>query len=295
MPLTSMTGFARAASQDDRSNWTWEARSVNGKSLDLRCRVPSGFDTLEQMARQAIAKRFKRGNISMTLSVERRTGVAVYRVNRELLDQVLALRGELAGKIRDEKPSLEGLMAVRGMIEPIEEIESEEAVAARTAAIAVTLDELVEALAAARADEGVRLDAVVTAHLNEIDMLVDRAVTCAAARPDAIRERLQILVGELLDAGTSVSEDRLAQEAALLVGKADVREELDRLRAHIAAANDLMMESVAVGRRFDFLCQEFNREANTLCSKSADVELTRIGLDLKAAIERLREQIQNVE
>jgi uncharacterized protein (TIGR00255 family) len=290
-----MTGFARAAGQDDRTAWTWEARSVNGKSLDVRCRVPSGFDALEQAARRAVADRFKRGNVSLTLTVERLAGSASYRINRELLDQVIALRGELAGRVSDKPATLEGLMAIRGMIEPVEEDEAGETAAARDAAIAATLGELLDALAAARADEGARLEAVVAAHLRTIDERVEQASACAAARPEAIRTRLRALVAELLEAEPALPEDRLAQEAAILVGKADIREELDRLRAHIDAANDLLADGVAVGRRFDFLCQEFNREANTLCSKSADVELTRLGLDLKASIEQLREQIQNVE
>jgi uncharacterized protein (TIGR00255 family) len=290
-----MTGFARADGADAVRTWTWEARSVNGKSLDIRCRVPSGYDALEQVARKAATDRFRRGNISLSLSVERTAGAADFRINRDLFDRVLALRGELIGRVRDEMPSFEGLMAIRGMIEPVEAPESADAAAARDAAIAGSLDALFDALATARVEEGARLETVVVAHLAAISGLVEQAAASAAAQPEAIRARLQTLVGELIDAEPSLPADRLAQEAALLVGKADVREEIDRLRAHLAAAEDLLSDGVAVGRRFDFLCQEFNREANTLCSKSADVALTRIGLDLKAAVEQLREQIQNVE
>lgn len=295
MSLSSMTGFARADGADAVRTWTWEARSVNGKSLDIRCRVPSGYDALEQVARKAATDRFRRGNISLSLSVERTAGAADFRINRDLFDRVLALRGELIGRVRDEMPSFEGLMAIRGMIEPVEAPESADAAAARDAAIAGSLDALFDALATARVEEGARLETVVVAHLAAISGLVEQAAASAAAQPEAIRARLQTLVGELIDAEPSLPADRLAQEAALLVGKADVREEIDRLRAHLAAAEDLLSDGVAVGRRFDFLCQEFNREANTLCSKSADVALTRIGLDLKAAVEQLREQIQNVE
>jgi uncharacterized protein (TIGR00255 family) len=295
VPLNSMTGFSRAAGRDAQVAWTWEARSVNGKSLDIRCRVPAGFDALEQAARKAVADRFKRGNKSVSLNVERTGGAAHYTINRELLDRVLALRDELSGKVRDEAPSLEGLLAIRGMIEPDEAAESAAAVAARQAAVETSLAELIVALGSARAEEGARLETVVMAHLQEIAEQVESATRCAATQPAALRARLGDLVSQLLDAEPALSPERLAQEAALLVGKADIREELDRLRAHIEAAKDLMADGNAIGRRFDFLCQEFNREANTLCSKSADVELTRIGLALKASIEQLREQIQNVE
>ena len=295
MALNSMTGFARAAGRDARTAWTWEARSVNGKSLDVRCRVPQGFDAMEQAARKAAADLLRRGNVSLTLSIERTSGATRYSINRELLDGVLAMHGELAGRVREEAPSLEGLLAIRGMIEPVEEAESADEIAEREAAISRSLNELLAALVVSRTEEGARLEAMLTAHLAAIDEQVARASACAAARPEAIRERLRNLLDELLGSDRSLSEDRLAQEAALLVGKADIREELDRLRAHIEAARDLLADGVAVGRRFDFLCQEFNREANTLCSKSADVELTRIGLELKASIEQLREQIQNVE
>jgi uncharacterized protein (TIGR00255 family) len=293
--INSMTGFARAAGSDARVAWTWEARSVNAKSLDVRCRVPQGFDSVEQDARKAAGTRFRRGNISLNLNIERVTGTIRYAVNRDLMEQVLALRADFSDRIDSAPPTLEGLMAIRGMLEPVKESESEAEIVARDSALNRSLDEVLDGLASARAEEGARLDAVVRQHVETIGGLVARAAGCAAAQPDAIRTRLQALVDELLGAERGLSEERLAQEAALLVGKADIREELDRLRAHIEAAGELLSEDAAIGRRFDFLCQEFNREANTLCSKSASVELTRIGLELKASIEQLREQIQNVE
>jgi uncharacterized protein (TIGR00255 family) len=293
--INSMTGFARAAGSDARVAWTWEARSVNAKSLDVRCRVPQGFDSVEQDARKAAGTRFRRGNISLNLNIERVTGTIRYAVNRDLMEQVLALRADFSDRIDSAPPTLEGLMAIRGMLEPVKESESEAEIVARDSALNRSLDEVLDGLASARAEEGARLDAVVRQHVETIGGLGARAAGCAAAQPDAIRTRLQALVDELLGAERGLSEERLAQEAALLVGKADIREELDRLRAHIEAAGELLSEDAAIGRRFDFLCQEFNREANTLCSKSASVELTRIGLELKASIEQLREQIQNVE
>jgi uncharacterized protein (TIGR00255 family) len=296
MTLQSMTGFARAVGQDDRYAWTWEARSVNSKGLDVRCRVPNGYEAVEQAVRANAGKRFKRGNITLGVSVERlEKGGVSYRVNRDLLEQVRALRVELAGDVADTPSTLEGLLSIRGMLETVDDSESDDAHAARQAAMIETSGELLDGLAAARGAEGTQLDTLLKAHLNALAGLVDGAAATAAAQPDAIRARLQAMVSELIDADSRLSEERLAQEAALLAGKADVREEIDRLHVHIGATGDLLVEAVAVGRRLDFLCQELNREANTLCSKSADVELTQIGLDMKATIEQFREQVQNVE
>jgi uncharacterized protein (TIGR00255 family) len=296
MTLQSMTGFARAVGQDDRFAWTWEARSVNSKGLDVRCRVPNGYEAVEQAVRANAGKRFKRGNITLGVSVERlEKGGVSYRVNRDLLEQVRALRVELAGDVADTPSTLEGLLSIRGMLETVDDSESDDAHAARQAAMIETSGELLDGLAAARGAEGTQLDTLLKAHLNALAGLVDGAAATAAAQPDAIRARLQAMVSELIDADSRLSEERLAQEAALLAGKADVREEIDRLHVHIGATGDLLVEAVAVGRRLDFLCQELNREANTLCSKSADVELTQIGLDMKATIEQFREQVQNVE
>ncbi len=295
MALQSMTGFARAAGQDERLSWIWEARSVNGRSLDIRVRVPSGFDAAERAVRAAAAKQFQRGNISLSLSVDRSGVPPAYRLNQTLLDQVFVLQDELGDRIRAEPPSLEGLLAVRGMLEAADVEENEAAVSAREQAISESGIEALAGLAVARAEEGARLATSIDSHIETITTLTGDATAADAAQPEAYRERLRKLVAELLDTEASLPEESLAHEVALLVGKSDVREELDRLKAHIAAAHDLISEGAAVGRRFDFLCQEFNRESNTLCSKSSDVALTQIGLKLKAAVEQLREQIQNVE
>lgn len=295
MALQSMTGFARTAGQDERVSWTWEARSVNGRSLDIRVRVPSGFDAVERAVRATAAKQFNRGNVSLSLSIDKSGAPPAYRLNRPLLDQVFALREELADRVASEPPSLEGLLAVRGMLETVDVADDEQARLVREKAISAAGVDALASLAAARTEEGARLETLIAGHIATITALTEDAYAADAAQPEAHRERLRLLVTELLGAERALPEERLAQEAALLVGKSDVREELDRLRAHIAAAHDLIAEGATVGRRFDFLCQEFNRESNTLCSKSSDVELTRIGLALKAAIEQLREQIQNVE
>ncbi|MBP2298587.1 YicC/YloC family endoribonuclease [Azospirillum picis] len=288
-----MTGFARVDGHGDGYSWTFEVKSVNGRSLDLRCRLPSGFDSIEATARAELPKRLARGNVNLTLSVSRSQAVSQLRINRELLSQVLEIAREIEGA-GAAPPRLDSLLAVRGIIEPVEEDEGDARERVESA-LKADLAKLVDHLVANRIAEGKRIADVLNGHLDEIARLVEAASACASTQPEALREKLRAQVAAILGSFPALPEDRLAQEAAILIGKADVREELDRLRAHIQAARDLMAEGGAVGRRFDFLCQEFNREANTLCSKSADVELTRIGLSLKASIEQLREQVQNIE
>jgi uncharacterized protein (TIGR00255 family) len=291
-----MTGFARTTGKDERYAWTWEGRSVNSKGLDLRCRVPAGYEAVEQATKAFAGKIFKRGNVSYTLSLDRLTpGGGTYQVNRDLLNQVIALQSELAGTVSQEKPAVGDLLSIRGMLESVEDSDAEAELATRTAAMISTGHAMLEAMSTARGTEGKQLSVLFDTQLETLSALVDAATQSAATQPDAIRARLKAMIAELMDAETRLPEERLAQEAALLAGKADVREELDRLNVHIGAARDLLAEASGVGRRLDFLCQELNREANTLCSKSADVELTRIGLDMKATIEQFREQVQNVE
>ena len=291
--VASMTGFARADGRDHGYAWTFEIKSVNGRNLDLRCRVAPGFDALEPVARAAVPQRIRRGNVNVTLSVTRSVAGAELRINRDLLDRLIALGNELSAVA--EKPRLDALLAVRGVVEIAEEAEIGEARERVESAMAATLNEALDRLSTVRLAEGARLVQVLNDHLDEIARLTDQASTCASLQPDAIKQKLRFQVAALLDAIPRLTEDRLAQEAALLITRADVREELDRLRSHIAAARDMLAKGGAIGRQLDFLCQEFNREANTLCSKSADVELTRTGLSLKAAIEQLREQAQNIE
>jgi uncharacterized protein (TIGR00255 family) len=296
-----MTGFARAEGADAADlhpglHWAWEVKSVNGRNLEVRCRLPPGFEVLEAAARAALAERFKRGNVALNLTLARGGEPPRARINRELLDQLMGLAAEYAAKGKAEPPRLDGLLAVRGVVEVVEEAEpSEEQRAVRLTRMNETLARALEALAAMRHEEGGRLATLVGQHLDAIEALRQRAAATAAAQPAALKTRLKAQVDALLEASPALPEERLAHEAALLVTKADVREELDRLSAHVAAARKLLAEGGAVGRKFDFLCQEFNREANTLCSKSVDVELTTIGLDLKAAIDQLREQVQNIE
>lgn len=288
-----MTGFARAEGEADGISWVWELKSVNSRSLDLRLRLPPGFDALEAPLRAALARRVRRGNVSATLSVNRLVPPAV-RVNREMLAQIIALIDELAGRIEAAPPRLDGLIGLRGVVETVED-EPEAVVEARRAAMLDGWSLALDRLAAARAEEGARLFAMLAAQRAELAALVEAAAGSAAAQPAAIRARLETLLAELAGLAPTMPVERVVQELTMLVTRADVREELDRLRAHIAQAGELLERGDAVGRQLDFLCQELNREANTLCSKSADIELTRIGLALKAAIEQFREQVQNLE
>lgn len=293
-----MTGFARAQGEQavPPLTWTWEARSVNGKGLDVRLRLPPGYESLEIPAREAAGQRFARGNLTLTLQVQVRPEEvqATYQVNEALLRQLMDLARDLPDHIAP--PTFDGLLAVRGVLQPTDETAmDDEARAAHESAVLGTLDSALDALAAARADEGTRLEAVITAHLATIEKLTTEAEDTAQLRPDAVRERLRAQVQTLLETSPALPEERLAQECALLATKFDVREELDRLKAHVAQARELVAADGPCGRRLDFLCQEFNREANTLCSKAQDTALTRIGLDLKAVIEQLREQVQNIE
>ena len=293
MGVASMTGFARAQGEAPGTSWIWEVKSVNGRALDLRLRLAPGFDAVEPELRAALAQRFRRGNISANLSLSRTTAPAL-RVNREALSQLVALINELTGEVEAAPPRLDGLLALRGVVETVEN-EDEAVVEARRQAVLAGWSAALDQLAAARADEGARIGALLKSQLDEMAVLAAAAEGCAAAQPAAIRERLRTMLANLADLMPSMPEERVAQEVALLATRSDIREEIERLRAHIEQASELLQQDEAVGRRLDFLCQELNREANTLCSKSTDIELTRTGLSLKAVIEQFREQVQNIE
>jgi uncharacterized protein (TIGR00255 family) len=290
-----MTGFARAEGQMGVYGWSWELKSVNAKGLDMRVRLPPGLDALEGPVRDRIAAKLKRGNVTASLTVARAPGSERVVVNEAALEAMLALPAKYAGRIDPAPPRLDALLAVRGIVEVVEAPDTEEERATRSAAMLATLEQAIERLAAARRNEGGRLAALLLGHIAEVRRLVDAAANAAGARPEKLRARLEEQLKQLLESRPPLPEDRLAQEAALLATRGDIREEIDRLRSHCDAAAETMAKPGAVGRQLDFLAQEFNREANTLCSKSADVELTRIGLDLKTTIDQFREQIQNVE
>jgi uncharacterized protein (TIGR00255 family) len=293
MAIASMTGFARVEGEVAGISWAWELKSVNGRSLDLRLRLPPGYDGLEPVLRGALTGRLRRGSINANLTVNRLTPPTI-RINREMLGRVLTLIGELAGEVEAAPPRLDGLIGLRGIIETVED-EPEDVIEARRAALIQAWGAALDRLVGARGEEGARLEAVLRGQLVELADLVATASASAAAQPEALRARLEQSLAALGDLVPGMPQDRVAQELALLVSRGDIREELDRLRAHIAQGGELLTKGEGVGRQLDFLCQELNREANTLCSKSTDIELTRIGLSLKVAVEQFREQVQNLE
>lgn len=295
MPLISMTGFGRADGERGSARWHWELRSVNGKGLDARFRLPPGIEGVEARLREELARKLKRGNVQATLTVDRTHAAAPLRINQEALAAVLGAIRALQAEMELVPPRPEGILSLKGVLESTEAEENEEERAAFEAAIVATFGEAAEGLARARAEEGRKIETVLRDQVDEIERLTKQAAASPAAGIDAMRARLRSRIAELLEASPALSEERLAQEAALMATKADVREEIDRLIAHVAQARELFAGREPAGRRLDFLTQEFNREANTLCSKAADVGLTRIGLELKAVIDQLREQVQNVE
>lgn len=295
MSIKSMTGFARAEGAHEGTAWHWEVRSVNGRGLDLRLRLPSGSEPLEPRVREAAARHVVRGSLTITLSTERSDSGAEIRLNERALAQVM----QAADRVRDltnaTPPRVDGLIAIKGVLDIVEHQEDPEQAAARADAMLKSLDGALIALVAARAAEGARLASTLLAQLDEIERLVGIVRASPARTREAIEERLKEQVRRLLEAGNSFDPTRLHQEAVLLATRADVEEELQRLTSHVSAARELIAESGAVGRKLDFLAQEFNREANTLCSKASDVEITRAGLALKTVIDQLREQVQNIE
>ncbi|MBL8568317.1 MAG: YicC family protein [Phreatobacter sp.] len=295
MALASMTGFARSEGISGASVWAWEIKSVNSKGLDIKLRMPSGMDAVEATVRQKIAAAVTRGSIFASLNVKREAAVSEVRINETVLAQVAEAARLIAERIDARAPAIDGLLQIRGVVDVVEPEEGEEERQALQSAALSGLDKALVGLSAMRAAEGSALEAVMATRLDEIAALKKQAEDNPARRPEAIRARLGEQVAVLLDTGKAFDPDRLHQEAILLAAKADIREELDRLDAHVAAARKLLAEGGPVGRKLDFLAQEFNRETNTLCSKANDVSLTATGLSLKAAVEQFREQVQNLE
>ncbi|MEI9991563.1 MAG: YicC/YloC family endoribonuclease [Rhizomicrobium sp.] len=295
MSIVSMTGFAEAHGSRDGTRWRWEVKSVNGRGLDVRLRTPQGFDGLEAAARTLAGERFKRGSLQAALTFELGESARGLRVDPAALASAIRIAREVAAETGLAPARIDGILALKGVIVQDDVIPADERErGARDAAILETLATALDALARARATEGHKLLAVLTGQIDEIARLTGEARALAAAQPAALRDKLAAQIKDMLAGGT-LSDDRLAQEVALLAVKADIREELDRLSAHVQEARALLASGEAVGRKIDFLAQEFNREANTLCSKSSDIALTRLGLALKAVIDQFREQAQNVE
>lgn len=295
MSLHSMTGFARAQGSTGPWRWSWELRSVNAKGLDVRLRLPSGFEELEAGARAAATRTLSRGSVSATFTLSREGDQVSVSVNEAALQALITATRAAAERFALPPASLDSLLAVKGIVEVSEADSVDEDRAGITAAALAGFEAALADLKVMREREGGALRTVLLERLDAISALVDAAEALPERRIEAIRARLAEQVRALLDTGAPLDGERLHQEAALLAAKADVREELDRLRAHVGAARDLLGTGGPVGRRLDFLAQEFNRESNTLCSKSNGVALTQIGLDLKLLVDQFREQIQNIE
>ncbi|HLH95784.1 MAG TPA: YicC/YloC family endoribonuclease [Xanthobacteraceae bacterium] len=295
MALSSMTGFARGHGVSGSYAWAWELKSVNAKGLDVRLRLPPGWDAVEIPVRSRAAEALSRGTVYATLTVERQGVAPIVRVNEPVLAAALATIRRLADQVEAAPPRLDGILALKGVIEVIDEDEKEEDRHAAEAAVVAGFGAALSELAAMRRHEGAALSEILTLRLKEIAGLAARADAAPGRRPEAIKARIAEQVAALLETSNRFDPDRLHQEAILIATKADIREELDRLASHVAQAGHLIVQGGSIGRRLDFLAQELNREANTLCSKSNDIELTKIGLELKSVVEQFREQVQNLE
>ncbi|MCQ1850192.1 YicC/YloC family endoribonuclease [Neorhizobium galegae] len=295
MTLQSMTGFARSEGTSGRNRYAWELRSVNGKGLDMRLRLPPGLERLEPDVRRLITEKFSRGNLQATLTLTVAETKVEAVLNRDALAAVLALRAELGDLVDPSPLRLDTLMGIRGLVDIREAEEDEETVAARDTAILTSLDEAIGHLQRMREGEGTALAAVLKSQVARIAELAQVVEVDPSRTPEEIARKLSFQLAALLQEAPTLDRDRLHAEAALLATKADLREEIDRLKAHVAAANELIDKGGPVGRRLDFLAQEFNRESNTICSKSNSAAVTSAGIELKVVIDQFREQVQNLE
>jgi uncharacterized protein (TIGR00255 family) len=295
MALSSMTGFARSHGTNGPYTFEWELKSVNAKGFDLRMRLPAGWDELEAFAKKRAGEVLSRGTVYANLNVKRSNAASTVRVNEDVLASVVKVASMLAGKIDAVAPSVDGLLGIKGVIEIVEpESDEAEDQAAMTAA-AAAFDEALANLVAMRRREGEALKQSLLQRMDEIETLTKKAELAPGRKPEAIRARLAEQIAMLLDTSDRFDADRLTQEALLIATKADIREELDRIASHISQAREMLGKGGPVGRRLDFLAQEFNREVNTCCSKSNDIELTNTGLEMKNVVEQFREQVQNLE
>jgi uncharacterized protein (TIGR00255 family) len=295
MALCSMTGFARGQGVSGAYSWSWEIKSVNAKGLDVKLRLPPGWDAVEAPVRARASEALARGSVFANLTVGREGAPPAVRVNEPVLAAVLATLKGLSGRIDAAPPTLDGILSLKGVIEVSEAEESEAERRAAEAAVVAGFAEALKGLAGMRRNEGEALGRLLNARLSEIAALAARADAAPGRKPEAIKARLAEQVAQLLDTDKRFDPDRLHQEAILMASKADIREELDRLVAHVAQAKALIDAGGPIGRKLDFLAQELNRESNTLCAKANDVELTNVGLELKATVEQFREQVQNLE
>jgi uncharacterized protein (TIGR00255 family) len=295
MALSSMTGFARSHGASGPYTFEWELKSVNAKGFDLRMRLPPGWDDLEAIARKRAGELLSRGTVYANLNVKRANAASTVRINEEILASIVRVAGELAGRIDAVAPSIDGLLSIKGVIEVVEPESTEAEDIAAKAAAAIAFEQALADLVQMRQREGIALGKILLQRMDEIELLTKKAEAAPGRKPDAIRARLAEQVAALLDSSDRFDADRLNQEALLIATKADIREELDRIASHVAQAREMLSKGGPVGRRLDFLAQEFNREVNTCCSKSNDIELTNTGLEMKNVVEQFREQVQNLE
>lgn len=296
MTLQSMTGFARIEGSSGRYRWAWEFRSVNGKGLDLRTRLPQGHEALETDIRRLAGERLSRGNLQIGLNVTVSENRVEAVLNRDALDAVLALRDQLGPDVLDPAPlRLDTLLSIRGLVDMREATDDPDAIAARDADILAGLDRAIAALVEMRTAEGAALRRILEEHIGRIEELALQIEADPSRSPEEITRRLEAQLASLMDTTNGLDRDRLHQEIALIATKADLREEIDRLKAHVTAARELLAAGGPVGRKLDFLAQEFNRESNTICSKSNAVAVTAAGIELKVVIDQFREQVQNLE
>ncbi|MGL5733497.1 MAG: YicC/YloC family endoribonuclease [Beijerinckiaceae bacterium] len=295
MTFSSMTGFARHAGEAAGHRFVWELKTVNAKSLDIRLRMSPGFDDVGEEARRRMGGALKRGTCFVSLNMTRDQRAPAVRINEGLLDQLVALADKYRGRDGLNAPSLDGLLAVRGVVEIDEAADEADSLAALRKALLTAFDNALAELQSMRLSEGAALQKILTDKIDEIAALTEAAEQSPARQPEAIRKKIATQIAAILETGRGFDENRLHQEAILLASRADVREELDRLRTHVVAVRELLNDGGAVGRKLDFLAQELGREASTLSAKASDAALNATGLALKSAVEQFREQVQNVE
>lgn len=295
MALSSMTGFARHHGSSGPYSFEWELKSVNAKGFDFRMRLPPGWDEIEVAARKRAAELLSRGTVYANLTVKRSSSTSSVRINDDVLAAVMKAAGDISKKTGAAPPSVDGLLAIKGVIEIVEPESDDVEMQAAKAAVAASFETAMQSLIAMREREGIALGQILSQRMDDIERLAKTAETSPGRKPETIKARLAEQIAALLETSNRFDADRLNQEAVMIAAKADIREELDRIASHIAQTRELLGRGGAVGRRLDFLAQEFNREVNTTCSKSNDIELTNTGLEMKNVVEQFREQVQNLE
>ena len=294
-----MTGFARQSSKLEKTDvtfeWVWEIKSVNGKSLDVKARVPSWLDEISLYFKNIAQKYFERGSLSVYLDFSSSRSDQAVSLNQPLFEEVMKLVNVIKENGGFETASAGEILNIPGLFEVDKKRFDEELISELHGRLLKNFEDCCQSLQMDRQKEGEKIKTVLEQMVDKIAGIVDKIAILAKNTPQTLKEKLQQQINELLENNVQITEERLAQEVVLLVNRADIREEIDRLNTHIATAREMMSKNQTLGRKFDFLCQEFNREANTTCSKASNIEIVNLGMELKATIEQLREQVQNME